>query len=158
MDSEDYNMDSEDYNMDSKDYNMDSKDYKMDSEDCDPSNSSTAENSLAKTTIKSRSTLRRLSQTSFRFLKDSLSEQWSLTVHDRKSNGDSRKLSKNELAAMTLNEIAVRHRRGFFLHLLSRKGSHQANSSSLNRWNTSSISTSAQSNKKTHHTGSRRHP
>ena len=82
--------------------------------------SASADSSL-KTTTNSESTLRELSLSDFHFWRDSLSEQFSLTVLDQKSDGTKRPLPKNEIAAMALNEIAVQHKRGFFLHLLSRK-------------------------------------
>lgn len=70
----------------------------------------------------SEPSLRELSLSDFHFWRDSPSEQFSLTVTDQKSDGNTRALPKNEIIAMALNEIAVRYGRGFFFHLLSRRG------------------------------------
>ncbi|KAK1814605.1 hypothetical protein LTR12_010991 [Friedmanniomyces endolithicus] len=66
-------------------------------------------------------TLRSIPPAAQYFWRASIQEQLSLVVEDVDPDGKARKLPKNELLCMALNEVAARHRCGFFLYLPSRE-------------------------------------
>jgi hypothetical protein len=69
-----------------------------------------------------RQYLRTLERSDRCFWKTSHSAQLDQTIFDKSSDGTSRQIPSNEIAVMALNEIAVHHKRGFFLHFKGRDG------------------------------------
>ncbi|CAO1601258.1 hypothetical protein XANCAGTX0491_004924 [Xanthoria calcicola] len=65
-------------------------------------------------------TLRLLPQSQFYFWKPSYNDQVSQVIHDKTVDGTVKRLSKHDITAMALNEIAADRKRGFFWYFKSR--------------------------------------